>query len=257
MNTRARARLAASGGLITRQEALDCGVTPSMIAKLLRDKTWLTVRRSVYADAQVWAGLDDYTERPRLRARAAVAVMHRGWVLSHDSAAHELGLAILRPEPQYVHVTRPGFSSAWTRNGVKHHYARFQPGQVREVGGMRVLDVPRTVIDIGRERGELHGMVAADSALRMGVPRAALLEACVPMEHWPGLVGGRSGIDRARVGAENVAETCGRDLVEELAIGDVETQFPVQGRRRPHLLGRPAGRQPPVRGRRPDQVPGP
>ena len=93
---------------------------------------------------------------------------------------------------------------------------------------MRVLDVPRTVVDVGRERGELHGLVAADSALRMGVPRATLLEACVPMEHWPGIVGARSAIDRARVGTENVAETLGCDLVDELAIGEVETQFPVR-----------------------------
>ena len=228
MNTRAKAKLAASGGLITRQEALDCGVTPSTIAKLLRDKVWIIVRRSVYADARVWAELDDYTERPRLRSRAAVAVMHRAWVLSHDSAAHELGLAILRPQPQFVHVTRPGFSSAWTRNGVKHHYARFQPGQVVEVDGMRVLDVARTVADIGRERGELHGLVAADAALRLGVSRSALLEACVPMEFWPGITGVRSAIDRARPGAENPAESLGRDLVEELGIGEVETQFPVQ-----------------------------
>src|SRR3990170_3827595 len=105
MKTRAQAKIAASGGLITRQEALDCGVTPSEIAQLVRAKRWVIVRRGVYADATIWADLDEYRGRPRLRSRAAIATMRRGWVLSHDSAAHELGLDILHPKEPFVHVT--------------------------------------------------------------------------------------------------------------------------------------------------------
>jgi len=227
MNTRARAVLARNGGIISRQEALDCGVTPSRIAQLVRAKTWVIVRRSVYADAEVWGSLDDYRARPRLRARAAVKMMHRAWVLSHDSAAHEQDLDILKPLNPFVHVTRPGFTSAWTRAGVKHHYARFQPGQLVVADGMRMLDIARTVADIARERGEQHGVVAADSALRLGVSKAELIEAYAPMEFWPGVTHARSAVDLADGGADNPAETLGRLLVRELGIGEPETQFPV------------------------------
>ena len=224
---RAQAKIAASGGLITRQEALDCGITPSEMAQLIRAKVWVIVRRGVYADAAIWAELDEYRGRPRLRSRAAIATMRRGWVLSHDSAAHELGLDIVQPKEPFVHVTRPGFSSAWTRYGVKHHYARFTPGQVVDVEGLRVLDAARTAVDIARERGEMHGVVAADSALRLGVPRSRLIEAYTPMEFWPGVTNARSAVDQADPGADNVAESLGRILVRELGIGEPETQFPV------------------------------
>ena len=50
--------------------------------------------RGVYAEAQLWDSLDEYAGRPLLRARAALRKMRRGWVLSHDSAAHALGISV-------------------------------------------------------------------------------------------------------------------------------------------------------------------
>jgi hypothetical protein len=187
----------------------------------------VVVRRGVYADGVVWAALDAYRGRPRLEARAAVLTMHRGWVLSHDSAAHELGLELLRPRDPHVHITRPGFTSAWTRYGVKHHYARFRPSQLVDVDGFRVLDMARTAIDLGREHGEWAGIVACDSAMRLGTPRSALIEAHLPMDHWPHITQARAAVDFADPRAENTAESLGRILVAELGIGDPDPQFPV------------------------------
>lgn len=227
MNTRARAKAASQSGLLTRREALDAGMLPSEITASIRHGELVVVRRGVYADATVWAALDVHRGRPRLEARAAVRTMHRGWVLSHDSAAHELGLELLRPAQPHVHITRPGFTSAWTRYGVKHHYARFRPSQLLEVDGFAVLDMARTAIDLGREHGEWAGVVACDSAMRHGVTRSALIEAHLPMDHWPHITKARAAVDFADPRAENAAESLSRILVAELGIGEPDAQFPV------------------------------
>ncbi len=228
MSTRLRAKLTAQGGLISRRDALDCGVTPSRLVALIRSGSLVTLRRGVYADGEMWAELDPYRARPRLEARAAALNMHRGWVLSHDSAALEWDLALIAPQPAFVHVTRPGYTSAWTRYGVKHHYAHYQASQRVDRVDVPVLDMARTVVDLGREHGEVACIVAADSALRRGVSRAALIEAYLPMSYWPHIVGVRSAIDFADGRAENAAESLGRVLVAELGLGDLDLQFPVR-----------------------------
>ncbi len=216
-----------SGGLITREEALDLDLSPERIRASLRTGEWVVVRRGVYADGAIWAELDEHRGRPRLQARAAVRKMRRAWVMSHDSSAHELELDILTPVEPLVHVTRPGFTNAWTEHGVKHHLAHFRPEQVVEINGVRVLNLARTAVDIARERGEMHGVPACDSAMRMGVPREALIEASRPMVSWPYVTQVRSSIDLADPGAQTVGESLCRLLVHELDIGRPETQFPV------------------------------
>lgn len=222
------ATIAAQGGVIRRDQLLDAGLGPSDIAKLRRSGVLLAVRRGVVTTAEIWEELDPYVGRPRLHARAAILTMRRGWVLSHDSSAHEQGLAILTPREPYVHVTRPGFTNAWTENGVKHHLARFQQRQVVTLDGRPMLDPARTAVDIARERGLEHGLVACDSAMQLGVTRAELEAAYAVMESWPGIRGTRQAVALADPGAENPNESLARLLVMEAGIGAPETQFPVR-----------------------------
>ena len=219
--------LAGSGGIVLRSQLLDAGFLPSRITELCRAGALVCVRRGVYADGELWEGLDMYRGRPRFVARAAVLKLQRGWVMSHDSAALELGMPLLKPQHSLVHITRPGFSAAWTRYGVKHHYARFRRSQLIEIEGRRVLNAARTAVDLAREHGETEGVVACDWALRNGTTRAELLEALVPMAYWPHVCRARSAVDRADPRAENANETLGRLLVEELGIGEPDPQFPV------------------------------
>ncbi|MDQ4052960.1 MAG: type IV toxin-antitoxin system AbiEi family antitoxin domain-containing protein [Actinomycetota bacterium] len=227
MHPGVQARFATRHGLITRAEALDLDVSPLDIAHLVRTGHWVIVRRGVYAEAALWDSLDEYAGQPLLRARAAVRKMRRSWVLSHDSSAHALGMAILTPDEPFVHVTRPGFTGAWTEFGVKHHLARYQPEQVTVVDGLRVLDPARTAVDIARERGLHHGVVACDAAMRMGTPRAALMAAYEPMRSWKGVRSARAAVELADPGAQNAHESLGRMLVTELGYGRPETQFPL------------------------------
>lgn len=226
MLLKAVAHMETHGGLITRGVCLDLGMTPEAVRHRLR-RDWVVVRRGVYTQATTWAGLDDHVGRPLLRAHAAVLSMRRGWVLSHDSSAHQQGLEIITPTDPLVHITRPGHTDAWTRDGIRRHLARYTEDQVVTVGGYACLGLARTACDIARDRGVEHGMAAMDSAMRRGVTRTALWEAVAPMTSWPHVTEVRAAIELADPGAANPAESRGRALVHELGIGEVETQFPL------------------------------
>lgn len=214
--------------VLTREHLLDLGVAPSEVRRLVRQRRWVRVRRGAYTTAEIWEAADVPVARARLRTRAAVLQMRRGWRLSHDSAAHELGMTILVPSDPLVHVTRPGYTNAWTENGVKHHLARFTDEQVVPVNGMLSLDLARTAVDIARERGLSDGLVACDAALRMGVDRSELRAAVGPMENWPGSRAARRAVELADPGAESPHESLGRQLVLEAGLPRPRTQFPVR-----------------------------
>jgi len=220
--------IVASRGLVTRIQALDLGTSPGDIRAMLRRGEWVLLRRGIYTTAEHWRSLDEYVGQPRLRAIAAGMAARRGWVLSHDSACHVLGMPVLRREAQLVHLTRPGWTNAWTENGVKHHLAAFEQHQVLEVDGVRTLDAARTAVDVAREHGIRAGIVACDAALRRGHSHDDLRAAYARMRNWPGVRAARAAVDLADRGAETALESLTRELVIESGIGPPETQFPVR-----------------------------
>lgn len=228
MDPRILAHVEAAGGLITRREALRRGVTDKELAQLVRTGAWVTVRRGVYALANTWEALDTYVGQPLLRARAVHLTTPTPHVLSHDSSAHALGLPILRPLLQQVHLTRPGLRSAQVRHGVKHHGARYESSEVVTANGLPVLDIPRTAVDMAREYGVRGGLPTFDAALRAGVPRARLWAVIERMRGWPDVAAPRACAELADPGAESVLESLGRELLVEMGLGRPDTQFPVR-----------------------------
>lgn len=228
MSPRVVSALASGAGVIRREQLLDLGVSPAEIRRMLGAGELIRLRRGVYTSGEWWTGLDEHVARPLLLARAAISSMRRGWVLSHDSAAHAWGLPILRPAEPLVHVTRPGFTNAWTEYGVRHHLARFAESQVAHPAGIAALDLARTAVDIARERGVLDGVVACDAAMQRGVTRAELESAYSIMANWPGVRGARDAVALADPGAESVLESLARMLVAAAGLGRAETQFPVR-----------------------------
>ncbi|WGY02724.1 hypothetical protein QI633_02955 [Nocardioides sp. QY071] len=234
MHPRALAAMAANGGLITRHQLHDLGIGPGQIRSMLRrrrgelEPRLRVLRRGIYTTTEIWNALDAYVGQPLLLARAAGLAAKRDWVLSHDSSCHLQKLPMLRPEVPLVHLTRPGWTNAWTEYGIKHHLARFAGEQVVVVDGLRALDLPRTAVDVAREHGFRHGLVACDAAMRRGVSRAEFWSAVEIMTNWPGVKDARLAVALADPGAESVLETLARELVIESGIGDPETQFPVR-----------------------------
>ena len=138
MNSKARAVAAANHGLLTRAQALDAGVSPAHIRQMLASGELVSVRHGVYALGEVWDELDEFSGRPRVADSGggpddAPSVGGQPRLVGAPPAR----LPILNPPEPHVHITRPGFTGAWTKNGVKHHLARFSQDQVVEVDDLR------------------------------------------------------------------------------------------------------------------------
>ena len=209
-------------------QARDCGLTTTHIAHLVRDRRARRRQTRHLRRRRAWNALDEDRGRTVCGPGPPRCGMTRAFVASHDSSAHEHGLEILNPPDPHVHITRPGSTNAWTEYGVKHHLARFRLDQVSMIDGLDVLDLARTAVDIAREHGEPYGEIACDAAMRLGVTRSALEDACAIMLHWPHHRRTERAVAFARAEAANLAETLTRILVEELALGETDPQFPVR-----------------------------
>ena len=221
-----RALISSQHGLITARQLAASGVTHLDVRRLLKAEVLVRVRHGVYADAEVWQGLDPYHGQPVLRVRAAALTLKATpFVFSHDSAAIMLGMGAPRPEASLVHVTRPKVHGDAVRGGVKHHLAPYTEDDVVEIDGLRLLGPARTALDMAREHGRVAGLAACDAALREGASRSDLDEVRSHMRCWPHSRTMRWCTEMADGGAETYLESQGRDLVLELGIGRPETQF--------------------------------
>lgn len=214
------------GGLFTRRQALTAGHTRREIEALTRPGgDWAVVRRGIYCERELLEGLD-LTGRWLLRDRAACMQSRRASVLSHDSAARVLEIATLEVDQPGSHLTHRGPRGSRTTAGITRH-RDLLPLCLERIDDMLVTSYARTAIDIGRWHGYDHGLVAVDSVRNMGVPLDDLETELERMEHHPHIARARSAVRASNAGAESVLETLGRMLVEELHIGEVETQFAV------------------------------
>jgi hypothetical protein len=212
-------------GLITRPQALAAGLEPLTVVSLVRRGSWVLVRRGVYAEAATWNAAVRWEDRQIMRDRAASLRVSMPHVMSHESAALELDMAVLRPAKDFTHLTRPGVVGSHLRHGVKHHLAPFREHEVAEIQGRRVLGPARTAADISREHGVVAGTVAFDSAYRAGAQPADMVGALTPMVCWPGVTVARAAYDASDPGSDSLGETLARGLVEELGLGRPQTQF--------------------------------
>lgn len=225
MNLRVRAIMSTNHGLVTRKQALDAGLDCDTIYRLVRSGRWVIVRRGVYAEAAYVEGLPQLADRQRVVDRAACAAITVPFVRSHDTAALELGMEILLPRRPMTHVTRPRVVGAHNRWGVKHHLAPYLEHQVTTANGFEVLNPARTAVDIAREHGRPYGLVAIDSARRMGVTVDDLDDVLVHMAHWPNRRLVIEAIEMSDPRSESTGETLTRELLEEMGLPDIETQF--------------------------------
>lgn len=227
MNPRIQATMASNHGLITRQQAILCGLDADTIHRYLRSGTWRVVRRGVYAERAYLESITLSTDRQRLRDRAACAAITVPFVRSHDTAALELDMGILLPRKPQTHVTRHPVVGSHNKWGVKHHLAPYLDSQLTEVNGFKVLGLARTAVDIAREHGRPYGVVAMDSARRMGASVSELHDVLEHMPHWPNRRQAQAAIDLSDSGAESVGESLTRDVLEEMGLAGIETQFEI------------------------------
>jgi hypothetical protein len=212
-------------GLISRQQAAAQGLSPADVRRLLVRGVWVPVRRGWYTTAEHWESLDDRRGRALLEIRAVQRGLGRAHVISHESAALVVGLPVLRPRDGLIHVTKYGSPRARVRHGVKHHQSRFRLEDVQFVDGLPVLGLPRTALDIARERGLIAGICAIDAARQQGVSLADLWRARAAMRHWPDVTVADEAVLFSDDGAESLGESLTRIVMIEAGLGPIQTQF--------------------------------
>ncbi len=228
---RAELKVVASNqsGVFTRAQAVAAGYSDHDIRFQVRRRAWVGVRRSVYAEREVWDALDEWRGQPLARDWAAHLTMTKQHVMSHHAAGRAHDLSLLRPRrPELTHVTRPGVGGSRTEHHVKHHKNQDLPWVGAVAAGLPVTPLARTALDIAREDGLRAGMCAVDSAMRAGVRAEDFLREARLMRHWRWITVAREAVGLGDPGAENAGETLARQLVLESLPGEVLTQVPVR-----------------------------
>ena len=214
------------GGIFTRTQALVAGYTPREIKALTRPGgAWIMVRYGFYCTRSLLEPKNE-SQRWLLKDRAALLGARRAAVLSHDSAARALDIAQLTVDQPGSHLTLFGPNGCRSTGGVTRH-RDLLPLCTEFADGLPTTSYARTAIDVGRLHGFLNGVVAVDSVRNRGVPLADLEAELARMERHPHIARACAAVAASDSGAESVLETLGRQLVAELGIGEVETQFAV------------------------------
>lgn len=180
--------LAGRGGVVTATELCGHGLSAETLRTLVAQGRLVRLRRNVLVDGEVWRGAPPWS-RHLLRARGAMLLLGEAdppLALSHHSALAAQGLAIHAADDD-VHVVRVGHGTSRRRPGLVRH-AAVDPALVTTAAGMPAVTPAVACLQVASAFGVEAGLVAADSALRLGACAPADLEA---LRGWAWLGRGR------------------------------------------------------------------
>jgi hypothetical protein len=213
--------------VVTREQLTSAGLSSDKVRRLIRQGRLVTVRRGVYATADP-AARDDRQQELLIRVAAAIAAGGARAIGSHQSAALLHGLDLVGKQPgDLVHLTRTardrgGHSG---RVGTRIHLAELPATHLTVMRGVPVTSVARTVVDLARAGSFADGVVAADSALRVGKVTVAEIEAVIlECERWPGVRRARRVLEFSDGRAESALESIGRVAFHEHGLPPPELQ---------------------------------
>jgi hypothetical protein len=135
-------------GVVSRQQALDCGFTLGAIRAMVQPGRWRRLGRGVY-----WMFSGPPTRAALLWA--AVLEVGSGAVLSHESAAELWGL--LDQAASLIHVSFPARRRVVSPSGVRIHACRVMPRATRQPPRTTVEE---TVVDLTQTARSVDDAVA-------------------------------------------------------------------------------------------------
>jgi len=197
------------------------GITPAQFRSLTRAGDLVRVRHGVYATrSAVESASSDPRQAHALRVASARAAVGRRAVASHQSAAVLHGIDLLLSPGDTVWLTRPpGQRCGRQLEGIHLYSARLPESHVMMLSGVRVTTATRTVVDLARSLPFMEGVVAVDSALRLGKTTdfglADILRACAK---WPGADRARRVAGFSSEDAGSVLESCARVVFAEAGL---------------------------------------
>ncbi|ALG85881.1 type IV toxin-antitoxin system AbiEi family antitoxin [Gordonia phthalatica] len=220
-------------GLIWRNRNLDAGITERRLRAALRSGELVAVGRGVAAET---ATLGDTpwkqaTERYRLACiAAAIEIGHDDpKALSHESAAAVLGLPLLKPRRDRIHLTNGRSSGGVVRPNRVIHHGLLPDEDVVEVCGIRVTSPARTAIDLALHMPDFaRTLTVLDSALRMKVNRLELEERLACQKR--NVVAARHALGFANGLSANPGESWGRAqmITENLPVPTLQFEYPLR-----------------------------
>lgn len=125
-----------------------------------------------YVPEEQWSGRHA-EDRLLLRVLAVARTARTDPLFSHASAAAIWGLPLYGLPNRRVQVTVPSSSRASSTRTVQRHVTDLPPGSATRVAGIRCTSLQRTAIDLARTEAPEVSFAAADSALRLALPRSA------------------------------------------------------------------------------------
>lgn len=211
------------GGVVTRAQALELGLTPRQIKWRIASGHWTVVQRAVYQLA---------APRDRRDLMRTVLVTWPGAVISHESAAGIHQFPFVEPHGARIvvsHHTRtthdfPGVEVRRTHDLDGWH--------VTDVGGLRLTTVARTVVDLAADRSVRHmgaivDRLTSDGAVELFEIGAVL--GATGRRGKPGtttmreVLGERIGEDRSG----SVLERHGRRLLADAGFPTPQSEYPI------------------------------
>ncbi|MGB3827687.1 MAG: type IV toxin-antitoxin system AbiEi family antitoxin domain-containing protein [Ornithinimicrobium sp.] len=200
-------RLAVTGGVASRAELLELGISRQAVDRAITAGELVRTGRGALVCGEVWRQSAQW-DRHALRARSAMRVLGGDLALSHHSALSVLGLPVYAVDER-VHLVRtderPGRSSG---NWVRH--PRVSARWVHEVDGMQVVLAALASLQAADCFGVEAGLVSADAALRAGATREDLQQALSQGRFGRGVAAARTVTQLADPRMESAGESRAR-----------------------------------------------
>jgi hypothetical protein len=160
---------ALGGGFLTRQAALDRGISPARIDHLLRTGAWQRIHPSVYATGDRLTA--SATDPPWLTPALTAALLHAGpeAVVYGASAAACWGLQGLWERDRITELALPRGREQVQRPDYRLHTLTIDDADVIDLGGVLVTSPLRTVVDLALRLPRTRAVAIIDSALHQGL----------------------------------------------------------------------------------------
>ena len=185
------------------------------------------MRWGAYIDAACWDGLSP-EDQHRVRARAVLKNAHPTTVLSHVSAAIELGARTYGVDLDVVHVTRLDGHPGRRHSDVVHHVGVLSSSSLLTRNGVRVVEGNRAAIEMATITGREAALVTIDSLLESGEASPEALRALAKAhERWPHSLTTDLVLRLADGRRESAAESRFHDMCWRQSLPCPEPQVPI------------------------------
>lgn len=195
------------GQVTLRKELIDAGYTDNQIRLRVHRGELHRIRRGAYCRGDLWRSLDA-AGRHRLLCRAVLRTAHPLTVLTHSSAAIELGFPVWGIDLDVVHTTRTDGKSGRRERDWIQHRGKLPDSQVSTIDGVRVSVPTRcaiemtTIATVEPALATINAILHAEAASMEG-----LNELARDVRYWPQSLTTDLVLRLARHEMESVAET--------------------------------------------------